>query len=59
MSTEVNQQTRDARKTAGVIMSLLKKRHISREAEAGICEGITEPSLLYGCEVWVLNIQEC
>ena len=35
-----------------------KKRHISREAKVGMHEGIIEPSLLYGCEVWTLEVRE-
>ena len=35
-----------------------KKRHISREAKVGMYEGIIEPSLLYGCEVWSLKVRE-
>ena len=39
----------------GSIERLMEKRHISREAKVGIYEGIIEPSLLYGCEVWTLS----
>ena len=35
-----------------------KKRHISREAKVRMYEGIIEPSLLYGCEVWTLKVRE-
>ena len=35
-----------------------KKRHISREAKIGMYDGIIEPSLLYGCEVWTLKVCE-
>ena len=35
-----------------------KKRHISRETKVGMYEGIIEPSLLYGCEVWSLKVRE-
>ena len=28
------------------------------EAKDGLCEGIVEPTLMYGCEVWVLNVYE-
>ena len=30
----------------------------SREAKAGMYEGIIEPSLLYGCDVWTLKVHE-
>ena len=35
-----------------------KERHIFREANIGMYEGIIEPSLLYGCEVWTLKVHE-
>ena len=34
------------------------ERHISREAKVGMYEGIIEPSLLYGYEVWSLKVCE-
>ena len=37
---------------------VLKKRHISREAKDGMYVGIIEPSLLYGCETWILNVRD-
>ena len=50
MVEEVNHRITEAKKA-------WKKRHrpISRGAEVGMYEGIIEPSLLYGCEVWTLD----
>merc|ERR1712002_584138 len=39
-------------------MGVWRKRHISREAKVGMYEGIIEPSLLYGCETWALNVKD-
>ena len=36
----------------------MKKRLISQEAKIGMHEGIIEPSLLYGCEVWPLRCRK-
>merc|ERR1712002_507535 len=42
----------------GVLKDVWKMRHISREAKVGMYDGIIEPSLLYGCETWVLKVQD-
>merc|ERR1712002_1056172 len=42
----------------GALKDVWKKRHISREAKVGMYEGIIEPSLLYGCETWALNVKD-
>ena len=31
---------------------------MTREANVGMYDRIVEPTLLYGCEVWVLNVQK-
>ena len=49
----------DGRMTVGPLMTLWKRRHVSREAKANMYGGIVQPTLLYGSEVWVLNIHEC
>ena len=36
----------------------MEKRHISQEAKVGVYERIIEPSLLYGCEGWMLKVHE-
>ena len=48
---EMNHRITEARKAGGAMKDVWKKQHISREAKVGMYEGITEPSLLYGCEV--------
>ena len=58
MDEEVNHRITDAKKTWGALKVLWSKRHISREAKVGMYEGIIEPSLLYGCEVWSLKLRE-
>ena len=58
MSEEVRHRIGEARKSAGALNDLWKKRHVSREAKVGMYEGIVEPSLLYGCEAWVMNVHE-
>ena len=35
----------------------MEEEAISREAKVGMDERIIEPSLLYGCETWVLNVR--
>ena len=42
----------------GSIERHMEKRHISQEAKVGMYEGIIEPSLLYGCELWTLKVRE-
>ena len=58
MGEEVNHRITEAKKAWGALKDLWKKRHISREAKVGMYEGIIEPSLLYGCEVWSLKVRE-
>lgn len=58
MNAEMNHRMGEARKAAGALQKVWKRRHVSREAKVGMYEGIIEPSLLYGSEVWVLNTQE-
>ena len=58
MGEEVNHRIGEARRAWGALKDVWKKRHISREAKVGMYEGIIEPSLLYGCETWALNVQD-
>ena len=58
MGEEVNQRITDVKKAWGTLKDGWKKRHISREAKVGMYEGIIEPSLLYGCEVWSPKVHE-
>ena len=58
MGEEVNHRITEAKKAWGALKDVWKKRHISREAEVGMYEGIIEPSLLYGCEMWTLKVRE-
>ena len=58
MGEEVNHRIGEARRAWGALKDVWKKRHISREAKVGMYEGIIEPSLLYGCETWVLNVHD-
>ena len=58
MGEEVNHRITEAKKAWGALKDVWKKRHISREAKVGMYEGIIEPSLLYGCEVWSLKVHE-
>ena len=50
MGEEVKHRITETKKTWGALKDIWKKRHISQEAKVGMCEGIIEPSLLYGCE---------
>ena len=58
MNEEVNHRIGEAKKVAGGLQKLWKKRCVSREAKVGMYEGIVESSLLYGSEVWGLNVHE-
>ena len=58
MGEEVNHRITEAKKAWGALKDVWKKRHISQEAKVGMYEGIIEPSLLYGCEVWTLKVSE-
>ena len=58
MGEEVNHRIGEARKAWGALKDVWKKRHIFREAKVGMYKGIIEPSLLYGCETWVLNVRD-
>ena len=55
MEEEVNHRITEARKAWGALKDVWKKRHISNEAKVGMYEGIIEPTLLYGCETWVMK----
>ena len=57
----VNHRITEAKKAWGALKDIWKKKGIpgiSREAKVGMYEGITEPSLLYGCELWTLKVHE-
>ena len=58
MGEEVNHRITEAKKAWVALKDVRKKRHISREEKVGMYEGIIEPSLLYGCEVWSLKVCE-
>ena len=58
MNEEVNHRVGEAKKVVGGLQKLWKKRCVSREAKVGMYEGIVESSLLYGSEVWGLNVHE-
>ena len=58
MSEELVHRIGEARKTWGALSDVWQKRNMSREAKMGMYEGIIQPSLLYGSEVWVLNKRE-
>ena len=49
---------KEARKNAGMLNMLWRRRNLSKEAKVGMFEGIVEPSLLYGSETWVMNKSE-
>ena len=46
------------RRAWGALKDVWKKRHTSKNAKVGIYEGLIEPSLLYGCETWILNMRD-
>ena len=58
MEEEVNHRITEARRAWGAMKDVWKKRHISREAKVGMYEGIIEPTLLYGCEAWVMKARD-
>ena len=58
MNEEVNHRIGEAKKVLGGLQKLWKRRCVTREAKVGMHEGIVEPSLLYGSEVWGLNTHE-
>ncbi|MEL7302024.1 MAG: reverse transcriptase family protein, partial [Pseudomonadota bacterium] len=58
MNDEVSHRIGEARKVSGALQKLWKNRRMSMEAKVGMYEGIIEPTLLYGCEAWVLNVHE-
>merc|ERR1712090_13213 len=58
MNEEVSHRIGEARKVSGVLQKLWKNRNMSMEAKVGMYEGIVEPTLLYGCEAWTLNVHE-
>ena len=58
LKEEINHRISEARKAAGALQGIWKKRRLSIDAKVGMYDAIVEPSLLYGSEVWVLNAQE-
>ena len=58
MKEDMYHRITEARKAWGAMKDVWKKQHISREAKVGMYEGIIEPSLLYGCEVWVMKARD-
>ena len=57
-SEEINHRITEARRAAGALSAVWKTRRLSREAKVGMYDAIVEPSLLYGSEVWVMNVSE-
>ena len=57
MDEEVRHRIVDAKKSAGALKKVWRERSLSMKAKVGMYEGIVEPSLLYGSEVWCLNVQ--
>ena len=58
VNEEVSHRIGETRKTSGVLQRLWKNRHMSVQAKVGMYKGIVEPSLLYACETWVMNVHE-
>ena len=54
----MNYRIGEAKKVSGGLQKLWKRRCVTREAKVGMYEGIVEPSLLYGSEVWGQNTYE-
>ena len=58
INEEVRYRIGEARKVPGALQKLLKSRRISWEAKVGMYEEIVEPTLLYRCESWLMNVCE-
>ena len=58
MNEGVNHRISEVKKVAGGLQKLSKKRCVSREVKVGMNEGIVDPSLLYGFEVWGIKVHE-
>ena len=54
----VNHRITEVKKPWGAQKDTWKKRYIPQEAKVGMYEGIIEPCLLYGCEMWTLKVHE-
>ena len=46
------------KQTVGAMKKVYENREISREAKVTVFEAVTIPTLMYGCEVWVLTERE-
>ena len=53
-SKEVNHNIKDTTKAAGALMSLRKRRHMSKDAKVGMSEGIVDSTLRKEWEAWGL-----
>ena len=53
----MNHRITEAKKAWGALKDM-ENEALSREAKVGMYEGIIEPSLLYGCEMWPMNVHE-
>jgi len=58
MNEEVSHSIGEARMVSGALQKLWKNLNMSMEAKVGMYEGIVEPTLLYGCEAWTLNVHK-
>merc|ERR1712002_206763 len=58
MNEELSHRIGEARKASGPMQRLWKNRRMSVQAKVGMYKGIVEPSLLYACETWVMNVRE-
>ncbi|XP_069947548.1 RNA-directed DNA polymerase from mobile element jockey isoform X1 [Cherax quadricarinatus] len=56
MKDEVNHRIDEGKRVSGALRSLWRQRTLFLEAKRGMYESIVLPTLLYGCEAWVVNV---
>ena len=58
MSEELESRMMQGRKLVGAMKAVWNARGMDAQAKLGMYEGIVEPTVLYGCEAWTLNVTE-
>ena len=58
MEEELAHRVSEGMKVFGALKSIWKGRNVSIEAKVGMFESIVAPTVLYGCETWMLNARE-
>ena len=55
ITSELNRRIGRAATFVGAVRTVFGNRELSREAKMTVCNAVVVPTLVYGCEAWVLK----